>query len=156
MFCIRSHKPPEFCLQLFSIREVQLVSANKHLIGNVLQRVLHDQFVLISPEDTSDRFRVALRVHVCAVIIQIEIHLPDILVIHLATGRQSSAARQNDSMSKVQTLSDFFDRSDTAFSACRRNASFTFSGPTILIMPPNSKIQEKKVGLTETSASNWK
>ena len=46
--------------------------------------ILHDQLVLIGAEDDSDRLRVAFGVHLLAVVVQVEVHLTNILMLHLA------------------------------------------------------------------------
>ena len=76
-----THIASEFCFELFSIRQVELITAHKDLVGNILERVLHDQLVLIGTEYDADRFRVALCIHFLPIIVQIEIHLADVLVL---------------------------------------------------------------------------
>ena len=76
-----AHIASEFRFKLFSIRQVELITAHKDLVGNVLERVLHDQLVLIGTEYNADRFCVALGIHFLPIVVQIEVHLADILVL---------------------------------------------------------------------------
>ena len=80
-----AHIASEFRFKLFSIRQVELITAHKNLVGNVLERVLHDQLVLIGTEHDADRFRVALGVHFLPIVVQVEIHLADVLVLDFTT-----------------------------------------------------------------------
>ena len=80
-----AHIAPEFCFKLFSSRQVELITAHKDLVGNVLERVLHDQLVLIGTEYDADRFRVALRVHFLPIVVQVEVHLANVLVLDFTT-----------------------------------------------------------------------
>ena len=76
-----AHIASEFRFKLFSIRQVELITAHKNLVGNVLERVLHDQLVLIGTEYDADRFCVTLSVHFLPIVVQIEVHLADVLVL---------------------------------------------------------------------------
>ena len=53
------HESPELRLQLFAVRQIQLISAYKDLICYVLQCVMHDQFILICTKDNANRLGIS-------------------------------------------------------------------------------------------------
>lgn len=82
---LRSHESRKLRLKLFPVRQIELIPADKDLIGNALQGVLHDQLVPISAEHDPDGFSITIGIHFLSVIVQVEIHLPDVLMLDLTT-----------------------------------------------------------------------
>ena len=54
--------------------------AHKHLICDILERIVHDQLVLICAKDNSNRLCIPFRIHLLPIIIQIEIHLTNVFM----------------------------------------------------------------------------
>lgn len=71
--------------QLFPVRQVQLIAADEQLIGNILRRVFHHQLVFVCSQNNTDWFCIPLSIHFLPVIIQVQIHLPDIFMLNFTT-----------------------------------------------------------------------
>ncbi len=83
----RFQPPPlgfKFGGQRFLVGESRSVLGGENLVGQVLQGVMDDGFVLLSAEDDADRRVFALVVPVFPGVVQIKVHLPGVGVGELA------------------------------------------------------------------------
>ena len=77
-------KSADFILQLFPVREIQLILAYKQLVGNVLRRVFDHKLVFVCAKHNADGFIITFGIYLFTVIVQIHVHLADVLVLHLS------------------------------------------------------------------------
>ena len=97
-----THKSPELRFQLLPIWQIQLISAYEDLVGDILQCIMHNQFILVSTKNDADRLSIPLRIHLLTVVIQIEVHLSDILMLNFPTFQVNQNKALQDPMVEYQ------------------------------------------------------
>ena len=70
----------QFVPQLIFVGQIQLVFAHEEAVGYPLRRELHDQIVLVGPQDDAHGLGIATATDFRFEVVQIHVHLPDVLV----------------------------------------------------------------------------
>lgn len=81
LFLFALRESPDFLFQLLPVGQIQLISAYKKLIRNILGSISDHQFILIGSHNNSNGFCISFRVHFFSVIVQVQIHLADIFML---------------------------------------------------------------------------
>ena len=71
-----------FAAEGFTVREVELISADEELVSDAFQGILNGQLVFLRTEDDAERLVVSFGADSMFEVVEIEVHLADILVLH--------------------------------------------------------------------------
>ena len=78
------HHRLQLSLQFLRVGEVQLVLGDEKLVGDAAEGVFHQYFVFVGAEDDADGVGVAFHVLLSAEVVEVHVHLADVLVLHFA------------------------------------------------------------------------
>lgn len=73
----------QLAAKFFPVGQVKLVFLNEELTVHFVGGVFHEEFVFAPTEDDADGRVVAFRVFLCGKIAEVQVHLPDVVVLHV-------------------------------------------------------------------------
>ena len=74
------NKASQLFAELLLVGEVELVLAYKQLVGDALQRIFHEDLVFVCPKHDAYRVGVARGADLVLKVVEVKVHLPNILV----------------------------------------------------------------------------